>query len=286
MIQTNKQLDLFKLMKPYTATQGGFRQANKNCHNEVSLEKDLSELTLSEVNGPNEDTKIPKRVKFADTVGLDLVHIRHMTAGRDTPPDLSSYNFSDLQLCSDKKLSQEPSLTLGFPQPVSDYSHFREFLDINNVSLESASVNGLSVIGTIKVKNLTFHKTVFARFTCDNWATSYDVNAYYVNNGLAYGQGMVMTSLIDTFSFTYDLPVEFTKCDNIQFAICFRCEGQEFWDNNEKKNYVIHSANSAKQKSPIQRRKSSFDCYTDHIETNWTEFAIWKNVSTDFTPYW
>ena len=288
IIRTKKQLEFLKLMKPFTANStGNCRQENNNFQGQTNLENDLNELTLSDLDGPIDDVKVPKRVKFADTVGLDLVHIRHMTAGRDTPPDLSCYHFSDLDLCSSKKQSrEEPTLTLGFPQPVSDYSQFRELLDTNNVSLESISINGLSIVGTIKVKNLAFHKTVFARFTSDNWATCHDVNAYYVNNGLANGQGMVLTSQIDTFSFTYDLSAEFTKCDNIQFAVCFRCEGQEFWDNNIRKNYVIHLKTPVKKKSPAQQHRASFDFYADHIETNWTEFAIWKNLRTDYTPYW
>lgn len=270
---------LERLMKPYSLHHN-YETDGFNPPSDVDkVQNDLNELTLSKSD--NAPLKIPKRVKFADTVGLDLVHIRHMTAGRDTPPDLSSYVFSDLNLANEKE--QKPKLTIGFQQPVADYSQFRDCIDTYNISLESVSINDDSIVGTVKVKNLAFHKAVFARFTHDDWTTSHDVSAFYVNNGLANGQGNQMTSLIDTFSFTYELSPGSMNCRNIQFAVCFRCSGQEFWDNNQRKNYVIY-VNSLPDSHITPSKRRSIDCYNGHLQTNWTEYAIWRNI--DYTPYW
>lgn len=49
-----------------------------------------------------------------------------------------------------------------FPQPASDYLAFRGRLDRNNVSLENVIVREEEqvVVGTVKVRNLAFHKEV------------------------------------------------------------------------------------------------------------------------------
>lgn len=229
-----------------------------------------------------EKPSLRKRVSFADSVGLALEHVRHITAGRDTPPDLSAHVFASLNL--DDHQPKFPNLQLCFLQPVSDYSRFRQSLEQRNVSLESVSINGNQIIGTVKVKNLAFDKTVLTRLTYNGWITSEDVSAYYVNNGMINAQGNQIASAIDTFSFTHDLSGEKLKQNSgVQFAVCFRCAGQEFWDNNNGKNYCIE-ADSAPG-SPVSQSTTSASPAADQ-NCNWTQFAIWRDLESDYTPYW
>lgn len=57
----------------------------------------------------------------------------------------------------------------------------REKLDSQNVSLENVIVkeNESVVIGTVKVRNLSFQKEVIVRSTWDNWKTQQDTICTY-----------------------------------------------------------------------------------------------------------
>lgn len=62
-----------------------------------------------------------------------------------------------------------------------DSDNYREKLDSCNVSLENVIVKEKDsmVIGTVKVKNLCFHKEVIVRSTWDNWKTQQDTICTY-----------------------------------------------------------------------------------------------------------
>lgn len=123
---------------------------------------------------------------------------------------------------------------ITFSQPASDYVSFRKRLENGKVSLENVIVKEGEdyVIGTVKVANISFHKEVFVRWTSDGWATHEDVFSKYVASGAA----AAAYSLFDTFSFKLNLP---PRVRRIEFCVCFRCEGAEYWDNNGGQNYVI-----------------------------------------------
>ncbi|KAF6017714.1 PPP1R3C [Bugula neritina] len=243
-------------------------------HEQQSLGVRKSNLSLIK-----ESTK--KKVSFADSVGLDLVQVRHMTEGRDTPPNLSPNIFRSLE--PDNKNSAAPSLALAFQQPASDYTKFTQSVINNSVSLENISLNGNVIVGTVGVKNIAFEKKVVVRFTYDNWLTSEDVPAHYINNGLGHSRDSGRIPAIDTFSFTHEVPTDKLTHHDIQFVVCYHCCGQEFWDNNRSKNYHInvHRDSNNNNSSPFSFSKHPLF----HVE-NWTEFAIWKSLESDYSPYW
>lgn len=57
----------------------------------------------------------------------------------------------------------------------------RQKLDSKNVSLENVIIKEAEslLVGTIKVKNLSFNKEVFVRSTWDNWKTQQDTICTY-----------------------------------------------------------------------------------------------------------
>lgn len=71
--------------------------------------------------------------------------------------------------------------TIDFRQPASDYLDFRRRLDREKVSLENVVVreNESLVMGTIKVKNMSFHKEVIVRATWDHWTNQEDIFCTY-----------------------------------------------------------------------------------------------------------
>ncbi|KAI8875159.1 carbohydrate-binding module family 21 protein [Backusella circina FSU 941] len=93
-----------------------------------------------------------------------------------------------------------------------------------------------TMIGKVLVKNLDYHKTVMIRYTFDFWETYKNVQASFCQHHKIY----------DVFSFHVNgIP---KTCSTIYFAICYRVgDNQEYWDNNNGRNYEIHIVNKKKK---------------------------------------
>ncbi|XP_044734886.1 protein phosphatase 1 regulatory subunit 3B [Chrysoperla carnea] len=250
----------------------------------------------------NENSKNKKKVIFADDRGMSLTQVRVMTEPSNVPPLWSLRFLSQVT----KGICAEPlpePWEITFTQPASDYINFRRKLDTENVSLENVIVreNEATVIGTVKVKNIAFSKEVIVRSTSDNWLTQEDTFCTFVSNNSQMTTGAVYV-LYDTFSFKLTLP---PKSRRIEFCVCFRCEGKEYWDSNKGKNYVLvkkaqisptfqkslSSDNLLKGQSQMNNKNiedSYRNKYTDITQTNvttWSEFASWTHLDTN-GPYY
>lgn len=256
-----------------------------------------------DIEEPLSPTKLKKKVVFADDKGMSLTHVRFMTEPSSVPPVWSSRFLAQVTkgLCAE--VTPEP-WEVTFPQPASDYVDFRRKLDQENVSLENVIVKESEecVLGTIKVKNLSFEKEVFVRSTSDDWKTKEDIFCKFVNNNQLSSISGHYT-LYDTFSFKITLP---PKSKKIEFCVCYKVGDQEFWDNNLGKNYILlkkthdslpksHSADDLLAEKPKLHRSNSdtetllnafkiTDAYQAKLES-WSEFASWTHLENN-TPYW
>jgi protein phosphatase 1 regulatory subunit 3A/B/C/D/E len=161
--------------------------------------------------------------------------------------------------------------TLNFAQPAGDYLKFRRKIEENNVSLENVLLNKFQINGTVKVKNIHFHKNVFVRCSFNGWQTFEDYAAQFVpcefyTSSFASAASASATFFgsnhaayqpnhkeYDTFRFEFQLPktvdqysMNANQSDpnaSIQFCICYKSgashEAREFWDSNDGKNYEI-----------------------------------------------
>ena len=205
-----------------------------------------------------------KSVRFADTQGLPLVAAVHQLTHRD-----SSYTENKIVPYDDQEdiLSGRP-LMIAAPRPNSittatgtssastrtnspkiprklnspcKQSVHKHTFTFTNPSLEPdffARVKGDYVVlesireeprslhGIVRVFNLTYSKEVTIRWSHDGWRTSHDTCAVFCSN-----DG-------DTDRFAFELPI---NGDDVSFAIRYRTEGSEFWDNNRGRNYTITS---------------------------------------------
>ena len=100
-----------------------------------------------------------------------------------------------------------------------------------NVCLENIACENFVVTGLIRVTNLSFIKEVTVRFTFNGWATYRDIWADYMSS--------CSDGKTDKFSFRVTVPHDFEKNQHMEFAIRYRVSDQEFWDNNDRKNYHI-----------------------------------------------
>lgn len=93
-----------------------------------------------------------------------------------------------------------------------------------------------TLLGTIAVANIAFHKLVVARFTFDYWKTTSEVVAEY-NNDVRKKQ---VNDGYDRFTFTIKLSDQ-AHLESKTLLLCARynVDGREFWDNNNAINYQV-----------------------------------------------
>ncbi|XP_058477869.1 protein phosphatase 1 regulatory subunit 3B isoform X1 [Solea solea] len=228
-----------------------------------------------------ENGKAKKQVTFADQKGLSLTKVKVFSEFND--PILIPLN-SEMALSTP---SQEDKMMLDFAPPSSDYVHFRQMLDRNFVCLERCMLSDKAVVGTIKVKNLSFEKHVKLRVTFDSWKTYVDVDC-------AYMEETYPSAYSDTFSFELSLPQKLQPQQCVQFAVCYEVDGSEYWDSNHGDNYrVIWS--SMKRSCPNGRGRYTdsydygihFDPYgsptcSHGIFPDWPSYSRYENIG----PYY
>uniref|UniRef100_A0A915PKT2 CBM21 domain-containing protein n=1 Tax=Setaria digitata TaxID=48799 RepID=A0A915PKT2_9BILA len=258
---------------------------------------DFDQLSVLVENVVVETTKVAissyKSVRFADDCGKELTTVRVMTEPSDYPPTISSSVIRRLLGKTDEDTEchqTAASWVISFKQPASEYVKFRETLERGFVALENVVLkNEIShMVGTIKVKNITFEKKVFIRFTSDGWKSFLDRMATYQPSS---------SKFYDTFSFDVELPTN--GCDpnaRIEFCICFEtgssqgdARQQQYWDSNGGRNYALTSQEAPAPTSllpvPLSFGKQDpNDAYTYEFD-NWSRFAAWRNLSTE-GPYW
>lgn len=86
--------------------------------------------------------------------------------------------------------------------------------------------------------------------------------------------------LYDRFGFSLPLP-DASCTDKLEFCIRFSCDGMEYWDSYNGRNYVAISFRA----KDSENKKSAKDAYQLTLDS-WTEFASWNHLSLDDTPYW
>lgn len=136
---------------------------------------------------------------------------------------------------------------VDFRQPASAYLEFRQKVEEKNVSLENVIIKETEhlIVGTVKVKNVSYNKEVIVRSTCDGWKTHEDTYCTYT----VVGSGLASAYMVyDTFSFKLTLP---PKSRRIEFCVCYKCEAGEFWDNNDGRNYSLTNRVMPRQDSSI-----------------------------------
>ncbi|XP_037718180.1 glycogen-binding subunit 76A [Drosophila subpulchrella] len=193
-----------------------------------------------------------KIVRFADVLGLDLADVKTFL---DEIPTIPKSAFEDLEI-----LEAEPPLQMGpksdkllmplFQQP-GGLPKFLDAVREKQVSLENAAVSdniNQTISGSVRVRNLDFHKSVHIRYSLDGWRSYADLQANYVENSCD-GFSDIFTFVL----FGNSLHVG----QRLEFAVRFQCKGQQFWDNNYGANYCFqclpsstHTAGSSTASPP------------------------------------
>lgn len=178
-----------------------------------------------------------KIVRFADVLGLDLADVK--TFLDNDLPKIPKSAYEDLDYKEDVIRQQNPVLQSVnkilvplFQQP-GGLPNFLDRVRENQVCLENCAVTDpitLTIAGSVRVRNLDFHKSVYIRYTMDSWKSFSDLQANYVVNSC--------DGFSDKFTFTmFGNALQIGQ--RIEIAIRFHCRGQQFWDSNHDSNYCF-----------------------------------------------
>jgi len=251
---------------------------------ELNSDGELSDTSSSPNSGRVTPTspcspRSNKKVSFADHRGYALATVRIMTEASDQPPKLKEDVLQVITKGATASVSSLPPFKLTFVQPASDYMAFRDKIDKCNVSLENVILRDYNVLGTIKVKNICFDKRVFLRLTKDNWCSSQDIEAKYVQ---PFGGNLVHN--FDTFSFEFDIDPQKDANRPLLFAVCYEAGSSQFWDNNSGANYEIVPTDFNADVQPEAPLPTS-TVPTLNRRGSLTDYGCWHHVDTS-APYY
>ncbi|CAK6984741.1 protein phosphatase 1 regulatory subunit 3G [Scomber scombrus] len=180
-----------------------------------------------------------KRVKFADSMGLNLASVKHFSTLEDPqipskvlsrhksfpPPQQDSLT----DLCHSFNTSlQTDRLVACFPEPRDPESRVQKL----RVCLEKVSITHFDVRGNIRVFTGCADREVGVRYTFNNWLTHVDAQALSVP---VDQPGLVG----ERYSFTVYTPPFMEPGTAVHFAVYLKSGEGEFWDNNEGQNYTL-----------------------------------------------
>ncbi|KAJ7987116.1 hypothetical protein DPEC_G00335420 [Dallia pectoralis] len=231
--------------------------------------------------------KPKRRVSFADNRGQALTKVKIFSQFDDfieVPLNLTEVFNSALKLPE-----EEDRLILDFIQPSSDYLLFRQRLETELVCLEHCMLKEKTLAGTVKVKNLSFEKSVKVRVTFDSWKSYTDLECQYVKDTYTGSDR-------DTFSFEFSLQAEPRPHKHVEFAVCYEVNGHMHWDSNQGRNYRIvwsplkkdgQVSLSSNQQRHLIDAGIHFDLYgsprcSHGIFPEWPSYAGYENIG----PYY
>ncbi|XP_048878136.1 uncharacterized protein si:ch211-167b20.8 isoform X2 [Brienomyrus brachyistius] len=183
-----------------------------------------------------------RRVSFADAGGGELVQVREFVAFESNEGDESEEEQEQATA-----LYSEPiySVRPNFHLPTE--TELLLAVRTNKVELEKVSSmedEPLAFSGLIRVLNISFHKSVYVRFTMDGWRTSFDYPAEYL-----HGSNNVETDQF-TFKLSFAQPYIFPGA-RIDFVVRYESAEGEYWANNRGKNYSVVLNLTRKQQSAL-----------------------------------
>jgi Carbohydrate/starch-binding module (family 21) len=196
---------------------------------------------------------MPGTPTFSKAVHFDqhLEHVRHflqvdrpLAVSAGSSP-VESYE-SDTEFPFSDEDSQNPRgppfqweiVVSNFPAETPD--RLRQPVRVERVFL---SADNKTLVGSVAVANLAFHKTVVARFTLDYWKTTSEVLAEY-NNDIRRKQ---QADGYDRFNFNIRLADQANlEAKTMFFCVKYAVNGVEYWDNNNSTNFQVDFRKKAK----------------------------------------
>lgn len=227
------------------------------------VRKKSGELVRPALRGYKRPSSMPGTPVFAKAVHFDshLEHIRHFLQV-DRPLAVSAGSSPVENYESDAEYPFPGGEKRG---PVSRSPPFDWQLITNNFPHDSLqrreqpvrvervwlSPDQKSMMGSVVVSNISFHKTVVCRFTLDYWKTTSEVVAEFSH------EIRPVVTRISQDRFTFSIKLSDTtnlETKTLYFCVRYNVNGQEYWDSNNNSNFQV---DFRKQFKP-QNGKNSF----------------------------
>lgn len=211
------------LLRPHSSS----KSSSSSSSSSSSLERPQTRIC---VRG-NDGTLRKKRVVFADSKGLSLTTVRLY---HPDPPSPTSPTVTELTPAKAQGSSSGPGyrLLLAFPKPSQDAKAFQARLQETQVLLESCSVAGQSLSGTVRVCNINLERIVHVHMTFDSWRSYREIPCAHLTE--PYRE-----SDTDLFAFSVALPQNLDPKESLEFCVSCRAGNgaTALWDNNRGENY-------------------------------------------------
>uniref|UniRef100_H3A3I4 Protein phosphatase 1 regulatory subunit 3E n=1 Tax=Latimeria chalumnae TaxID=7897 RepID=H3A3I4_LATCH len=175
-----------------------------------------------------------KKVRFADSLGLELITVRHYC--QSEMPRIPSHVQEGLRRDSIQHFTVDHVALKVIKKkkkrlcPITEPG-FLERVRHQKICLESITLERFSIMGFLRVLNLAFEKDVCIRYSMDHWRSFSDAAAIYLPDPL--------DRYTDRFAFRLPLPAFLGPGNTMQFALRYRVSGIEYWDNNGGSNYAL-----------------------------------------------
>ncbi|KAJ2355263.1 hypothetical protein GGF43_002784, partial [Coemansia sp. RSA 2618] len=184
----------------------------------------------------NTRSAVPRFVHF----GAELEHVRRFYKAE---PSMNAASNPKPSASAQTECNAPPTAVMT---PIRKPAPMFPLFEPSPVVLETVEYDHESLRGTIKVHNLAFEKHIFVRITKDEWKTIEDVPAVFQRSisgvdGCRPG--------LDRFSFAIPAAAaQSTVC--VSMCVCYRVDGQEFWDSNQGANYLFKISPAAATAAP------------------------------------
>uniref|UniRef100_A0A8C4IV87 Protein phosphatase 1 regulatory subunit 3G n=1 Tax=Dromaius novaehollandiae TaxID=8790 RepID=A0A8C4IV87_DRONO len=214
----------------------------RRCGQSLSSGPGLQQEEEEEAAGEDCCTKCKKRVQFADSLGLNLASVKHFSAAEEPqvpPAVLSRLQSLPLEEQDLRELSL-PALCL-VPDFPADEAPSDERLRLQRVCLEQLQLPAAptDVRGTVQVLPCPGRKEVTVRYTFNEWLSFMDAPAVPLHPAPAGTD-----PLAERYSFALIVPPSLQEGSALHFAICYRSQQGEYWDNNGGRNYTLRCCSS------------------------------------------
>lgn len=223
-------------------------------------------------------TKCKKRVQFADSLGLCLASVKHFSATEEpqVPPavlsrlqsfpmrqkDFEEFSaaLAGLGGCAAPPFPPAPRpLPAAVPLvPLFEVAAGEQRLQRDRVCLQEASGTALAgsptdVRGVVAVLSCPGPKEVTVRYTFNDWLSFLDTPAVPLPPPLEQEPAASgPSSSVERYQFSLCLPPGLQEGTAVHFAICYRSQQGECWDNNGGANYTLRAGSPDKSAAALQ----------------------------------
>ncbi|XP_015276871.1 PREDICTED: protein phosphatase 1 regulatory subunit 3G [Gekko japonicus] len=181
-------------------------------------------------------TKCKKRVQFADALGLCLASVKHFSAAEE--PQVPPAVLSRLQ---------------SFPMRQRDLEEFSAALALEEAAGTALAGAPTDVRGVVRVLACPGAKEVTVRYTFNEWLSFLDASALPLPPPPPVGEPApsALSGPVERYQFALCLPPGLPEGTAVHFAICYRSQQGEYWDNNGGANYTMRGSQPEKAASPL-----------------------------------